>query len=75
MLGTLQDALANTANSSTYTTINRGNGDITFDGTEVNMNFNEVANDYDARRAGEEAMKEMLRVARKTSVNALNRGR
>jgi hypothetical protein len=31
------------------------------------MNVSSIANDYDARRAGEQALSEMMRIARKTS--------
>jgi hypothetical protein len=34
------------------------------------MNVASIANDYDARRAGEQAMEEMLKIARKTKVSS-----
>ena len=40
----------------------------------VNMNVQQIANDYDARRAGEQALNEMMRIARKTSAaNSIRR--
>jgi hypothetical protein len=38
------------------------------------MNVQQIANDYDARRAGEQALNEMMRIARKTSAaNSIRR--
>lgn len=39
---------------------------IIIENASVNMNIDEIANDYDARRAGEQALSEMLKIARKT---------
>ena len=35
----------------------------------VNMNVSKIANDYDAQRAGEQALQEIMRIARKTTAN------
>jgi len=35
------------------------------------MEVKEIANDYDAKRAGEKAMEEMLRIARKSTVTSI----
>ena len=43
------------------------NEGITIENATVNMNVQQIANDYDAQRAGEQALAEMLRIARKTS--------
>ena len=41
---------------------------------ELNMNVQQIANDYDARRAGEQALSEIMRIARKTSAaNSIRR--
>jgi len=39
----------------------------------MNMEVKEISNDYDAKRMGEKAMEEMLRIARKTNVTSLRR--
>ena len=39
------------------------------DKIELTMNVQQIANDYDAKRAGEQALAEMLRIAKKTSAN------
>jgi len=41
---------------------------------ELNMEVKQIANDYDARRAGEQALNEMMRIARKTgATNSIRR--
>ena len=40
---------------------------ITIENMNMTMDVKQISNDYDARRAGEQAMNEMLRIARKTS--------
>lgn len=52
---------------------NNTNEAITIEHAEVNMNVEQLANDYDARRAGEQALQEMLRIARKGSVTTVRR--
>jgi len=51
---------------------NENNSAVTIDHLEFNMNAS-IANDYDARRAGENAMEEMVKIARKTSIQSLSR--
>lgn len=47
---------------------------IVIEHAEVNMNVKEIANDYDAQRAGEQAMSKILEIARKTSAkNSIRR--
>ena len=47
---------------------------IVIENVSVNMNVSEIANDYDARRAGAQALDEMLNIARKTSArNSIRR--
>jgi hypothetical protein len=44
------------------------------DKLEFSMNVQQISNDYDARRAGEQAMNEIMRIARKTSAaNSIRR--
>ena len=49
------------------TTTSSASGGITIENATVNMNVQKIANDYDAKRAGEQALNEMLRIANKTS--------
>ena len=47
---------------------------VTIENASVNMNVQQISNDYDARRAGEQAMNEIMRIARKTSAaNSIRR--
>lgn len=66
-------ALSDLADSNTYNTINRGEA-INIDKAEVIMNVGSIANDYDARRAGESALEQMLNIARKTGTRGVSRG-
>ena len=54
-------------------TINNDSG-IIIENATVNMNVQQIANDYDAQRAGEQALEKMLAIARKTSAkNSIRR--
>ena len=53
--------------------INNDNKSVVIENAAVNLNIESIANDYDARRAGEQALEEMLRIARKNSVQSLRR--
>ena len=44
-----------------------------FGGITLNMNVASIANDYDVRQAADTAMDEILKIARKTSVNSIRR--
>ena len=68
-----RDVLANTANENTYNSITRGGESYTFENVSVNMNVGSIANDYDARRAGQNALEEMLNIARKSNVQSIRR--
>ena len=58
--------------SSTYDSIsNASNNSTIIEHAEVNVNVDKLANSYDASKAGDDIMKEMLSIARKT--NAQNR--
>lgn len=49
-------------------------GQLIIENATVNMNIEQIANDYDARRAGEQALNEMMRIARKTgAANSIRR--
>jgi hypothetical protein len=50
-----------------------GGGTIMIEHAEVNMNVGSIANDYDARRAGEAALDEMVRIARKSGSRSVTR--
>ena len=66
-----QDAMSNLVSSDNYSSIT--NGSIVIEHAEVNMNGTSISNDYDARRAGEQALEEMLRIARKTNPQGIRR--
>ena len=51
---------------------NEDNG-INIGQLDFHMEVKEIANDYDARRAGREAMEEMVRIARKTGNRSVSR--
>ena len=47
---------------------------LVIESATVNMNVSQISNDYDARRAGEQALEEMMRIARKTgATNSIRR--
>ena len=52
-------------------TSNTNNG-ISIENAVVNMNAT-IANDYDARRAGEQALEQMLTIARKSGIRSAQR--
>lgn len=53
---------------------NEQSDSLIIENATVNMNVQQIANDYDAKRAGEQALNEMLRIARKTSAaNSIRR--
>ena len=59
--------------SNTYSSINDSNS-LVIENASVNMNVSQIANDYDAQRAGEQALGKMLEIARKTSAkNSIRR--
>jgi len=74
LLSSLSDALNGTANANTYNSINNSNdSNIIISHAEVNVNVQEVADDYDARKIGQQALNEMVRIARKTGTNFVSR--
>ena len=58
--------------SSAYTTIDRTKS-TQIGSISLNMDVKQIANDYDAKRAGEQAMEEMLRIARKSTTATVRR--
>ena len=58
-------------NTSTTNNTSSNNG-ITIEHAEVNMNTT-ISNDYDARRAGQNALEEMVKIARKTGAQSVGR--
>ena len=52
--------------TSTYDSINNTDNGVTIEHAEVNVSVEKLANSYDATRAGEDIMREMLNIARKT---------
>ena len=68
-----RDMIAGSTNKNIYNSINRGGEAYTFENVSVNMNVASIANDYDARRAGQTALDEMLNIARKTSAQNVRR--
>jgi len=60
------------ANGATYNTIDRGSS-LVIENASVNMNVQSIANDYDARRAGEQALEQMMKIARKSGTKSVSR--
>jgi len=58
-------------NSESYSSIGTGEG-INIENAVVNMNAT-ISNDYDARRAADNVMDEMVRIARKTTAQQARR--
>ena len=72
LLVDFREALDGIVGSSEYNSIDRGES-LVIENASVNMNVASIANDYDAKRAGETALEEMLRIARKTGAQAIRR--
>ena len=68
LLGTFWDTLQDYQTATNHSYSNNSES-LVIENAVVNMNVASIANDYDARRAGEQAMEEMLRIARKTRVS------
>ena len=71
VLADFQAMLDGSARSSVYNSSDRGG--VNIENASVNMNVGSIANDYDARRAGEQALEEMLKIARKTGATSVSR--
>ena len=62
------------SNTNAYNNINNSNDNgINIDRLEFHMEVKELNNDYDARRAGEQAMEEIVRIARRSGTRSLPR--
>ena len=68
LLVDFKNAMNGTVDSSNYTTTNESTESIVIEHAEVNMNVASIANDYDARRAGNMVMDEMVKIARKNGM-------
>ena len=66
LLKSYRDAYHGLSNS-TYDSISNNSNATTIEHAEVNLNIDKLANDYDAKRAADTIMDEMLRIASKTS--------
>ncbi len=55
--------------TNAYDSIQNNSNATTIEHAEVNLNVDKLANDYDAKRAANTIMDEMLRIASKTSAN------
>lgn len=64
LLTDFRDAYENLPGASAYNTTN--NDGVVIQQATVEMHVNRIANDYDAQRAGEQALDQMLAIARKT---------
>ena len=62
----LTNIIDNLPNANTYNNITNDNSGININNLEFHMEVKEISNDYDARRAGQQAMEEMVRIAYKT---------
>ena len=65
LLTDFRDAYTNISGESAYNTVNNSNG-VTIEQAVVEMHVSKIANDYDAQRAGEQALEKMVQIARKT---------
>jgi len=70
ILSDLQATWAGNASINDYNSINR-NSSTVIENAVVQMNVQRLANDYDARRAGQNALDEMLRIARKSAATSV----
>ena len=72
MLIDFQDMVSGMVNSDSYSEIGVSGSGINIENAVVNMNAT-IANDYDARRAANTVMDEMIRIARKTTAQQARR--
>ena len=71
LISELQDSINNSTGHSIY-----NNGDetgINIENLSMNLNVQSIANDYDAKRAGQMAFNEMIKIARKSGANTVSR--
>ena len=67
LLMDFRDAYNGIPGASDYSAINNSNNGISIGQATVEMHVDKINNDYDAQRAGEQALEKMLSIARKTS--------
>lgn len=72
MLIDFQDMVSGMVNSDSYSEIGVSGSGVNIENAVVNMNAT-IANDYDARRAANTVMDEMIRIARKTTAQQARR--
>ena len=60
----------NVSNAANY---NTNDSSITIENIDFDMNVSKIANDMDAKAAGEKALDEMVRIARKSGNRSLAR--
>ena len=72
VLSNVQDTITNIASTNNYSETKTDNSSITIETANVNMNAT-IASDYDARRAADNVMDEMVRIARKTTAASVLR--
>ena len=69
----LSSIVDNLPNTNSYNSINNEDYGVNIGQLDFHMEVQEIANGYDARRAGREAMEEMVRIARKTGNRSVSR--
>ena len=72
LLADYQGIVSDTAGSNAYNSINQNNG-VNVERIELNMNVSKMSNDYDARRAADTMMDEVIRIARKSGATSVSR--
>ena len=72
MLIDFQDMVSGMVNSDSYSEIGVSGSGVNIENAVVNMNAT-ISNDYDARRAANTVMDEMIRIARKTTAQQARR--
>jgi len=72
MLIDFQDMVSGMVSSDSYSEIGVSGSGVNIENAVVNMNAT-ISNDYDARRAADTVMDEMIRIARKTTAQQARR--
>ena len=68
IVSALQDSM-----NSTYTSSVDNSNSVVIENLSLNFEAGTISNDYDARRAGDTVVKEILKIARKTGNNSVSR--
>ena len=69
LLMDFRDAYKRISSASAYDSIGTSTSGIVIENATVEMNVSKIANDYDAQRAGEQALDKILAIARKSSAS------